>query len=188
VLAHRAFRLDDRRAASLACMDVGRKPACANPFKMSMITSCGVLVLNPSREILACQTAGKARWDLPKGLPEPGESARDAAIREAHEEAGVRLDARLLLDLGVFDYLPAKRLHLFGIRISARALDIAACRCRSTFVHPASGQLCPEVNGYAWKPIDRLDIWCGRNLARVLGRVNWVALEGTSQVASLAVD
>lgn len=31
----------------------------------------------------------RQRWELPGGMPEPGETARRAAIRELHEEAGI---------------------------------------------------------------------------------------------------
>lgn len=36
---------------------------------------------------------GEGAWQIPKGAIEPGEEPIDAAIREVHEELGVRLDA-----------------------------------------------------------------------------------------------
>jgi 8-oxo-dGTP diphosphatase len=36
-------------------------------------------------------------WSLPKGKLEPGESARDAALREVEEETGLRCKARVEL-------------------------------------------------------------------------------------------
>jgi 8-oxo-dGTP diphosphatase len=33
------------------------------------------------------------RWDLPGGKIEPGETSREAAVREAYEEAGLRVHA-----------------------------------------------------------------------------------------------
>jgi uncharacterized protein len=41
-------------------------------------------------------------WIAPKGAVEPGESAEEAAAREAEEEAGVR--GRIARRLGVFDH------------------------------------------------------------------------------------
>jgi len=143
---------------------------------MDSVVSCGVVIVTPEHEVFVCRATGRGRWDLPKGMPEPGESARDAAVRELGEETSLRFDPRLLEDLGVFDYLPHKKLHLFGLCVPAHALDLTACLCTSTFVDPVSGRTLPEVDGYAWKPIARLEDWCGKNLGRVLGRIDWSRL------------
>ena len=140
------------------------------------VVSCGVVILNPARELFACRATGRGRWDLPKGLAEPGEAPRATAVREAAEEAALCIEPALLCDLGVFDYLPQKRLHLFGLRVGPDAFDIAECRCRSTFVDMRSGRLLPEVDDYAWKPVNNLDGWCGKNLARVLGALDWARI------------
>ncbi len=44
----------------------------------------------------------KARWQLPKGIVEPGESPETAAVREVREEAGV--DAELVAPLQTVEY------------------------------------------------------------------------------------
>lgn len=41
-------------------------------------------------EILMITTRGSGRWTIPKGVVEKGSSARDSAVKEAFEEAGVR--------------------------------------------------------------------------------------------------
>ena len=155
---------------------------------MALTTSCGVVIVDPARNVFVCRATGKPRWDLPKGLPEAGEPALDAAVREAREEAGLVLEPERLADLGVFAYLPAKRLHLYGLRVGAAAFDLAACRCRSTFIHRTTGRPCPEVNGYGWQPLDDLEGWCGPNLARVLRAVEWPVLEAKPVVARIHVD
>ena len=46
--------------------------------------SCGILILNPQRELLLCHVTGQDHWDLPKGgmhageTPAAGGAARDA--------------------------------------------------------------------------------------------------------------
>jgi putative (di)nucleoside polyphosphate hydrolase len=115
---------------------------------MATVTSCGVVLLNDRQEVFVCHATGTSRWDLPKGISDPGETPIEAAVREAWEETGLRLDADALHDLGVFDYLPGKRLHLFALRVGADAFDITACRCISTFPHHATGRPTLEVDGY----------------------------------------
>ena len=154
---------------------------------MAKLVSCGVVILNAQREIFACYATGTSRWDLPKGLADEGEAALETAVRETWEETSLWLDPQTLADLGLFDYLPTKRLHLFALRVATDAFDIKACRCHSTFPHHATGLPTLEVDGYAWKPLDRIDTWCGKNLTRVLFGIDWVRVDLLPEVASLPV-
>ncbi len=54
------------------------------------IKACGVLVFreNPDLQFLLMQHAD--RWDLPKGRLDDGETEYEAALRELHEETGIR--------------------------------------------------------------------------------------------------
>ncbi|RJQ19035.1 NUDIX domain-containing protein [Candidatus Woesearchaeota archaeon] len=52
-----------------------------------MEKSAGVVVVSEGKYLLLKYEAG--HWDFPKGHLEEGESARDAALRELKEEAGV---------------------------------------------------------------------------------------------------
>ena len=154
---------------------------------MAKVISCGVVILNSRREVFVCHTTGTARWDLPKGLAEEGETALETTVRETWEETSLSLDPKMLTDLGHFDYLPTKRLHLFAVRVATDAFDIKACRCHSTFPHHATGLPTLEVDGYAWKPLDRIDTWCGKNLTRVLMGIDWSRIESLPEVAALSV-
>ncbi|HLJ68883.1 MAG TPA: NUDIX hydrolase [Chloroflexota bacterium] len=50
------------------------------------------------RELLVIRPAGTDRWQLPKGRVDPGETAREAALREVREEGGVVAEAIAPLD------------------------------------------------------------------------------------------
>lgn len=154
---------------------------------MPRVLSCGVLLLNRHR-LFACHATGTRRWDLPKGVADPGESPRAAAVREAWEEAGLRLDPPTLHDLGEHPYLPGKRLHLFALRVADGALDPAPCRCRTFFEHPVSHRLLPEADAFAWQPLADLPAWCGKGLAKVLAGLDWPALEGLPAATAIEVD
>jgi len=152
------------------------------------VVSCGVVLANRRGDIFVCHASGTARWDLPKGLPDDGEAPRDAAVREAWDEAGLRLPAQRLADLGVFDYLPAKRLHLFALRVADDAIELSRCRCRSFFAHHRTGVDTPETDAWAWQPRSDLSSWCGKNMSRVLGSIDWAAIDALPEVAEVDVD
>jgi 8-oxo-dGTP pyrophosphatase MutT (NUDIX family) len=149
--------------------------------------SCGVLVLNRRGEIFACHATGTPRWDLPKGVADPGEAPMDAAVREAWEEAGLRLPPDALTDLGAFDYLPAKRLHLFALRVADDGIDLARCRCRSFFEHHRTGAATPEADAWAWKRHADAPSWSGKNMARVLASLDWAAIAALPELARIEV-
>jgi len=154
---------------------------------MAKVVSCGIVMLNARRELFVCHATGNARWDLPKGLQEPGETALQTAVRECWEETSLAVRPGTLHELGLFDYLPAKRLHLFALRVAPDAFEIRQCRCHSTYPHHATGLPTPEVDGYAWKPLDRLGDWCGKNMSRVLLALDWDRIESLAEIGSVAV-
>ena len=150
--------------------------------------SCGVVLANGRGEIFVCHTTGVGRWDLPKGLADDGEAPRDAAVREAWEEAGLLLPADRLVDLGEFAYLPAKRLHLFALRVASGGVAIDHCACRSFFPHHRTGLATPEADAWAWKPRADLAAWCGKNMTRVLASIDWAAIDALPEVSHVEVD
>ena len=150
--------------------------------------SCGVVLASGRGDVFVCHTTGTSRWDLPKGMADPGEDARDAAVREAWEEAGLRLPADRLVDLGEFDYLPAKRLHLFALRVADDAIELSRCSCRSFFPHHRTGVDTPECDAWAWKPRGDLPAWCGKNMSRVLASIDWAAIDAMQPQARVEID
>jgi 8-oxo-dGTP pyrophosphatase MutT (NUDIX family) len=57
---------------------------------MPDVKSCGFLILrgDPIHEFLLMRHAD--RWDLPKGHVDPGEGDLECALRELHEETGIK--------------------------------------------------------------------------------------------------
>ena len=54
------------------------------------VKAAGGVVRNPAGDCLMIARGG--RWDLPKGMVEPGETYRQAACREVEEETGVAVE------------------------------------------------------------------------------------------------
>lgn len=130
--------------------------------------TCGVVVTDGSRLLLGHATRSP-RWDIPKGLAEPGEAPREAALRELEEETGLRAAADDLSDLGRHRYLPAKDLHLFAW-ITRHLPDPGGLACACTFTAP-DGVILPEFDRFALLPWEEALGRVGRNLARVMADV-----------------
>lgn len=142
-----------------------------------MLLSCGVVLLDERDELFVAHPTGSTFWDLPKGLADPGEAPRDAAVREAREETGVRVRAEALLDLGAFDYLPRKRLHLFAMKVARASLDPAQCRCTSFFFDRRSRRRLPETDAFEWIAFGEVPRRCAARMTEVLvGRIGLPAL------------
>ncbi len=63
-------------------------------------------------EVLLVHPSGNynrhAPWSIPKGVPDPGESLEDAAVRETREETGMRPDGPLV-PLGSITYKKSRK-------------------------------------------------------------------------------
>ena len=130
--------------------------------------SCGTVVLLESRELLLCHVTGQGHWDLPKGGIHAGETPIEAALRETHEETGLRLRAEVLLDIGQHAYTSKKDLHLFAC-LSHR-IDPRELHCPSSFIDRLSGRSRPEMDGFGWFGFDRIESLCTPKLAALLVR------------------
>jgi len=129
------------------------------------LITCGVLLLNPSGELLLGHATGGRYWDIFKGLGDPGETPRQTAVRELQEECGLAVDEGSLRDLGLFSYRPEKDLHLHASLIER--IDASQCRCTS-FFRDAHGHLRPEMDAFAWVPFDEMPNRCARSMTAVL--------------------
>ncbi|SFR79204.1 ADP-ribose pyrophosphatase YjhB, NUDIX family [Agromyces sp. CF514] len=107
--------------------------------------AAGLLVVSPDREVLLQHRAEWSHfggtWGMPGGARHEHESAREAAFREAGEEAGVPADALAVrfssvLDLGYWSYTTV-------VADAGRRFE------------PVIGD--PESITVAWTPIDEVD-------------------------------
>lgn len=134
-------------------------------------TSYGVIIQNEHGQVLLAHATGQRHWDIPKGGADPGESARDAAIREVQEETGIVLDPGALQEIGQMPYLSRKGLHLFRVVLHTDDCDITACVCTSFFPHHASGVMTPEADQFKWVDIAEVPAFATRSMAAVLRKL-----------------
>ncbi len=135
--------------------------------------TCGTLIVNPAGQLLLCHVTHTAKWDIPKGMQDPGESTLEAAMRELREEAGIAFPAERFADIGLFDYRPDKRLHLYLVRAGAELDTLDHLACTSFFPHQSSGVATPEVDGYRWAARSQLAALCWPRMAQRLLALDW---------------
>ena len=128
-------------------------------------TSCGVIVTDGKRILLGHATRSP-RWDIPKGVAEPGENFADAAARELREETGLVVSPDQLVELGVHAYLRGKDLALFAWR-PPQLPDPQSLACTSLFALP-NGTMLSEFDRFDLFPWDEALLRVGKNLARIL--------------------
>jgi len=138
------------------------------PAAASRQTSCGVIVVAGDRILLGHATRSP-RWDIPKGVIEPGESVAKAALRELREETGLVALPADLVDLGLHEYLRNKDLALFAWQPAA-APDPKTLVCTATFTD-RSGHVLPEFDRFALFSWQEAQQRVGKNMARVLASI-----------------
>lgn len=146
-----------------------------------MITSCG-LILTDKKKILMCKNTGYNAWDLPKGKQEEGESPIEACVREVREETGLELSDKkdLFIDLGLFYYVPTKRLHLF-LYVVDKLPDINSLFCTSYFQNKKDGTLTPEMDTYKYIDIPDIKSYARNKMSEILYQVLDYESEDTYQ-------
>lgn len=101
-----------------------RSPAVASRIKLGV----AVVVRNEREQILLEKRSDCSLWGLPGGRIEPGESVREAAVREIAEETGIAIEIRGLI--GVYSEPAAGRIltypeavvHAIDVLLEARAV------------------------------------------------------------------
>ena len=139
--------------------------------------SCGVLVSDGERLLLGHATRSP-RWDIPKGIAEPGEDLVAAARRELFEETGLQAPVGELRSLGVFRYRAGKDLALFAWPrpVMPEPEDLV---CRSYF--DWNGRRLPELDRFGVFRRDEALARVGKSLAALLAGISFEALRGASE-------
>lgn len=101
------------------------KPA---PKAMTPVPAVGVVCLRGDEVLLIRRgrPPRQGQWSLPGGRIEPGERAEDAALRELHEETGVRAEILGLIDV-VDGLFPDVGAHYVLIDFAARWISGEPC-------------------------------------------------------------
>ena len=139
-------------------------------------TSCGVIVTDGERLLLGHATRSP-RWDIPKGIAEPGESFATATARELLEETGLTVPETALRPLGVHPYRRGKDLALFCWASPAMP-DPKTLVCTSHF--PLGGRMVPEFDRFGLFSRDEAVTRVGKDMARLLAGISLEALCGAS--------
>ncbi len=155
-LAQRIFRrakppefLDVQKLSELtpesAAMFAQKDPAEINKWKLAV----GVILRNVRGEILLERRADCGLWGLPGGRMDLGESARDTAIREVHEETGLEISVKRLV--GVYT-------EPVGRVISYEGGDVVQCLTIVVEASVTGGTLglSPESTAAEFFPPDKL--------------------------------
>jgi putative (di)nucleoside polyphosphate hydrolase len=139
-------------------------------------TSCGVIVTDGERILLGHATRSP-RWDIPKGIAEPGEEFAAAAKRELYEETGLSAPESELKALGVFPYRSGKDLAIFVWR-PAEMPDPKRLVCTSCFSW--KGTELPEFDRFGVFSYQEALSRVGKAMAERLGAISLESLTGAS--------
>ena len=137
------------------------------------VVSCGTLVVDGARRLLLCHVTGTAKWDIPKGLQDPGETELEAALRELREETGLAFAPERLVDLGRFEYRRDKQLHLFRVEVGDTLASLDHLVCTSFFPHHKTGAPTPETDGFRWATRAEVARLCWPRMAERLLALDW---------------
>ena len=140
---------------------------------MTIPVSCGTLIINRDGHILLCHVTNTSHWDIPKGMQDEGETPLQSAIREMREETGLEFDPSLFQDLGLFDYRPDKKLHLFKLMAPEEFHSLGHLVCESMFPHHRTGAPTPEVDGFRWAARSDIARLCWPRMAKRLLALDW---------------
>jgi putative (di)nucleoside polyphosphate hydrolase len=144
--------------------------------------TCGIIVTD-GRLILLGHATRSPRWDIPKGIAEPGEAFAAAACRELQEETGLVAREAELAPLGVRPYRSGKDLALFLWRPAAMP-DPASLVCVSCFTWRGSDL--PEFDRFGLFEKDEAVARVGKAMAAILAGIPLDHGSGGSSGASVS--
>jgi 8-oxo-dGTP pyrophosphatase MutT (NUDIX family) len=139
--------------------------------------SCGVVVTD-GRVLLLGHATRTPRWDIPKGVADPGEEFLAAACRELQEETGLVADPAALVPIGTYPYRSDKGLCLFAW-VPAEMPDPKTLVCVSLF-EARDGAMLPEFDRFGLFSLEDAVKRVGRDMAEILTGISLDELCGAS--------
>jgi ADP-ribose pyrophosphatase YjhB (NUDIX family) len=119
-----------------------------------MKTTCGIFLLNKYNELLITHPTFRPEyhcWSVPKGEPNDiGEDYLSAAIREFHEETGLRLSTEKIISMSTSIYRSNKKI-MYSFFIKDENIGREKIICESTYT--LKGVKYPENDRYYWLSI-----------------------------------
>jgi putative (di)nucleoside polyphosphate hydrolase len=135
--------------------------------------SCGTLVIDAAGRLLLGHVTHTAKWDIPKGMQDPGESTLEAAVRELYEETGLVFEPARFTELGRFPYRREKALHLYRLDVGTTLASLDGLACHSFFPHRVTGKPTPEMDGYRWATRTEITALCWPRMGARLLTLDW---------------
>lgn len=124
------------------------------------LSSAAVYCVTPDDKLLIVKAYYKKHWSLPSGIIDKDETPLQAAVRETHEEVGIRLNASALKFISVIDRYSEEFGHTYQFVFTTR---ITKNQIESITLQPS------EIDEYAF--VSREEILSeDRNSGRWLGK------------------
>lgn len=116
-------------------------------IKIVRALTCGIIIyIRSENKFLLGHSTGNKHFDIPKGLPEQGESELQAAIRETEEEFGLHFKESDLNKIGKFKLNSGKDIFLFYTTLDS--VDIKILQCKSLVYGFLDRDPFPEFDSY----------------------------------------
>lgn len=132
--------------------------------------SAGIVITDVNQNILLGHSTGNNYWDIPKGIVEPEEDYKNAAIRETIEEFGLDFsaDSGIMVDIGKYEYIRSKDLYLFVLVLDDLP-DPTSCKCTSFFTR--HGREMPEIDEYVISSMDLCNKLTTAKMGSVINKI-----------------
>jgi 8-oxo-dGTP pyrophosphatase MutT (NUDIX family) len=145
--------------------------------------TCGVFLFDKENKLLVCHPTNfpfiPGKWSIPKGIPDPGEDHRTAAIRELVEETSLIITPAAALELPPVLYATGKKtLQPFVAKLKTHRDELSPV-CTSYVEHVEVPF--PEVDQFEWVELEQAAIMLHESQARCLELVKEILERNAKQ-------